>query len=465
MTTLRTLFDSQNERFLAGTTRSRQWRLDQLDRLERMLSENRLAFKNALALDFKTAWFEQDMEFDMTLGSVVEARNQLDEWMAPVEAPLSARLTRSGHRGTIHREPYGVCLIIAPFNAPIALTLEPLIAALSAGNTAIVKPAETTARTAALFEELLGRYFERDAVAVVRGNRTVIAELLALPFDFIFFTGSTQVGKIVMRAAAENLTPVLLELGGQNPVIVDATANLPDAAEKIVWAAMAFGGQWCTSPGYVHVHESVADEFADDCKAAITRMYGPDPSLSADLSRIVSSRDVDRLAALLVGANVIAGGQHDRETRYFAPTLVYPAHRDEELMAQELFGPILPILPYADIDTVLHDIARKPRSLAGYIFSRDQASIDKFVHGLSFGGGAVNQTMLQCFMTSSMPFGGVGASGLGRYYGKFGFDALSHAKSIVTSPPDVRIDALLPPYSSDKSAQMAEWFATPGGGA
>ncbi len=459
MSSHRDLFLRQRETFLSNITKSLDWRLDQLGRLERMLSENQQAFDDALAADFKTAWFERAMEFYGTLGVVADAKAQVAQWMAPEVAPLSSRLEQTGTRAVIHREPYGNCLLVAPFNAPIALTLQPLVAILSAGNTAIVKPSETTAHMAAVFEELLGRYFEPDAVAVVNGGREVMEELLSFPFDFIFFTGSTNVGKVVMRAAAENLTPVLLELGGQNPVLVDETADLTLAAEKIAWGANAFGGQWCVSPGYVYVHDTVADAFVDAYKAALLKFYGPDPKASPDFSRISTERDVDRLVAMLEGTTVVAGGTYDRSSRYFAPTIVYPADWSQPIMAAEIFGPILPILTYSDLDATIEIIKRRPRSLAAYVFSNDQPTVDRFVHGFSFGGGAVNQTMLQCVLSEALSFGGVGASGLGRYYGKYGFNSLSHMKSIVASPPNVRVDALLPPYTPEDVPALGEWLA------
>lgn len=458
---LRSLFDSQKDYFLGDATKSYAWRIDQLGRLERMLLENQQAINEALGRDFKTAWFEQSMEFYGTLGAITDTKDRLQSWMAPEEAALSRRFTESGHRGVVYREPYGVCLIIAPFNAPIILTLEPLIAALAAGNTAIVKPAEATTELSALYESLFRKYFEPEAVALVRGDRDVVTELLSFPFDFMFFTGSTQVGKVVMRAAAENLTPVLLELGGQNPVVVDQTANLVDAAEKIVWGAMAFGGQWCVSPGYVYVHESVAEPFVQACKAAISKLYGDDPKTSPDFSRIISERDVDRLVGMLEGASVVAGGTYDRGNRYVAPTIVYPAKWTDAIMKTEIFGPVLPVLTYSDLEDFIRVVKQQPKSLAAYVFSREESVVNRFLQALSFGGGAVNQTMVQCLMSASLPFGGVGPSGLGRYYGKYGFDSLSHLKSVVFAPADTRVDALLPPYDEKKARELGEWFASP----
>ena len=456
---LRMVFDAQAEYFLTDATKSYEWRIDQIERVERMLSENKDAFKKALGQDFKTSWFEQDMEITGTLGTIAYTKEKLKKWMAPEEVDLSPMFTQSGHRGVVYREPYGVCLVIAPFNAPIILTLEPLVTALAAGNTAIVKPADTMPATSDLYERLFAKYFQPEAVALVKGGRDVVAELLTFSFDFIFFTGSSKVGKVVMRAAAENLTPVLLELGGQSPCFVDATANLADAAEKLVWGAMAFGGQWCVSPGYVYVHASVADSFVDACKAAISKLYGADPRRSPDLSQIVSEKDVDRIAGMLKGSRIVAGGACDRAGRYVAPTLVYPAAWSDGIMAGEIFGPVLPILTYSDLDEAIGIVKRKPKGLAAYFFSRDQATIDRLLASLSFGGGAVNQTMVHCLLTASLPFGGVGLSGLGRYYGKYGFDALSNTKSVVHSPADVTVAAILPPYDDQKAKELGSWFA------
>ena len=458
MSSHRDLFDRQRETFLSDVTKSLDWRLDQLGRLERMLGENQQAFDEALGTDFKTAWFERALEIGSVLGIIANAKAQVAKWMEPEPAPLSPRLEQRGVRAVVRREPYGTCLLIAPFNAPIALTLEPLVAILSAGNNVIIKPSEATAHLASLYAEMVGRYFEPEAVAVVNGAREVVEELLSFPFDFIFFTGSTNVGKVVMRAAAENLTPVLLELGGMNPVVVDETANLTLAAEEIIWGANTFGGQWCVSPGYVYVHESVADAFVEACKTAVRKFYGSDPKASPDFSRIVTERDVDRLAGMLKGATVVQGGAHDRAARYFEPTLVYPATWEQPIMAGEIFGPILPILPYSDLESVINIVKRQPRSLAGYVFSNAPVTVNRFVEGLSFGGGCVNQSNLHCVLAEYLPFGGVGFSGLGRYYGKYGFDSLSYMKPVVISPPDVRIDPLLPPYSREDLAAVNDWL-------
>jgi aldehyde dehydrogenase (NAD+) len=294
-------------------------------------------------------------------------------------------------------------------------------------------PTNSTKFTRAAFPE---------ALTAVFGAREVVTKLLELPFDFMFLTGSVGAGKAVMRAAAEHLTPVLLELGGQNPAIVDETANLPDAAKKIVWGAMAWGGQWCTSPGYAVVHESVAEEFVADCKKAVVELYGTDPKSNPDYSRIISTAAVNRLASLIDPKKVVYGGKFDAPARYLDPTILYPISWSDKIMEDEIFGPLLPILIYSDLGELLAKIKSLPKPLAGYVFSRDQRAIDRVLQSLSFGGGAVNQTNIFLF-TESMPYGGVGTSGIGNYYGKYGYDSLTHAKSVLISPPDVAIDHLL----------------------
>jgi aldehyde dehydrogenase (NAD+) len=283
------------------------------------------------------------------------------------------------------------------------------------------------------------------------------AQSVKLPFDFTFLTGSVAVGKVVMRAAAEYVTPVLLELGGQNPAIVDETANIPDAAKKIVWAAMAWGGQWCTSPGYAVVHESVAAAFVAECKKAVVELYTADPKSNPDYSRVISPSAVNRLASLIDPAKVVYGGKSDAAARYLDPTILYPISWSDKIMEDEIFGPLLPILVYSDIAALIAKIKSMPKPLAGYVFSRDQKAIDRVLRSVSFGGGAVNQTNVFLFI-ESMPYGGVGTAGIGNYYGKYGFDSLTHAKSVLISPPDVEIDHLFPPYTKEKVQALNQWF-------
>jgi aldehyde dehydrogenase (NAD+) len=457
MNTYQDLFEAQKGLFATNVTRTYAWRVEQLDRMGRMIRENEVALQNAIARDFKTASQEYIFETFTSIGEAEFQKGQLKEWMTPTEAPVPQALAKSGHKGFVYRDPYGVALIVGPFNGPLTLLLRPAITALAAGNTCTLKLASALSATSTVLLELIPKYFDPRAVAAVNGHREETTELLKLPFDFIFFTGSTNTGKVVARAAAENLTPVLLELGGQNPALVDETANIPDAAKKIVWGAMAWGGQWCTSPGYAYVHESVADAFVAEAKKAVAELYGDDPRNNSDYSRIISAHEVSRLSGLIDPTKIISGGSSDPNARYLDPTIVYPVTWDDEIMQEEVFGPILPILTYRSLDEAFGKIAATPHPLAAFVFSRDQKTIDRFIGELSYGGGAVNQTNIHLYI-ETMPFGGVGPAGMGHYYGKHGFDMLTHAKSILISPPDVAIDHLFPPYTKEKNEALKIWF-------
>src|ERR1700719_4495581 len=457
MNTFKELFDQQKRYFATGTTRSHEWRVEQLDRMARLVGENEIALQQAIAKDFKTARQEQIFETLACLAEVEFQKSQLKDWMSPVESPVPTFLAKTGHKAIVYREPFGVALIMGPSNGPLLLLIRPAIAALAAGNTCVLKLSEALPATAKLLLELVPKYFDPRAVVAVPGGREENTELLQLPFNFIFFTGSTNVGKVVARAAAENLTPVLLELGGINPALVDQTANIPDAAKKIVWGAMAWGGQWCTSPGYAYVHESVADAFVAEAKKALVELFGDDPKSNSDYSRIINAKAVTRLASLIDPAKVIAGGKSDPEAHYLDPTLLYPITWDDKIMEDEIFGPILPILTYKSFDEAMARMAKPGHPLAGFIFSRDQKAIDRFIGELSFGGGGVNLVNVHLFV-ETMPFGGTGTAGTGHYYGEYGFDALSHAQSMLISPPDVAIEHLYSPFTEEKNPQLAGWF-------
>jgi len=451
------LFDRQKDYFHRDETKPLEWRLDQLDRMERMLLENQDAFCAALYDDFRKPPFEQRFEITVPSGVIRYYREHLETLMAPQAVEIPKGLEATGNRGVIYKEPYGVTLIIGPFNAPVLLLLDPAIAALAAGNTVVLKPANTTPATAALFERLIPKYFAPEAVTVVTGGRGEIGELLKLPFDFIFFTGSSAVGKVVMRAAAEHLTPVVLELGGQNPTVVDETANLDIAADRIAWGHNAISGQWCIAPGYVYVHESVVEAFLEKLKASVRRMYGDDPQRSPDLARMISEHDTERVASYIVAEKVVHGGRFDISDRYVEPTILFPSTWDDPALQQEVFGPVLPVLPYRDLKEVVAVIKRKPKPLAAYIFSKNQANIDEFLQSVSFGGGCVNQTNLHCWI-DSLPFGGVGSSGMGKYYGKAGFDALSNTKAMLIGNPDLELD-VFPPYAGKDIEKNLSVFA------
>src|SRR5258708_5932189 len=404
--------------------------------MARMIRENEERFQKAMAKDFKTASQEYIFETAASAGESGVQKSQLKEWMRPVEAPIQTFLARTGHKGLIYREPYGVALIIGPFNGPLLLLTHPALAPLAAGNTCILTLSEALPATTEVLLELVPKYFDPSAVTAVPGGKETNAELLKRPNDSIFFTGSTFVGKMVGRAAAETLTPVLLELGGMNPAVVDATANIPDAAKKIVWGAMAWGGQWCTSPGYAYVHESIADAFVAETKKALLELFGADPKSNTDYSRVIDAKAVQRMVGMIDPAKVVAGGKADPEARYLDPTVLYPVTWDDKVMEEEVFGPILPILTYKSLDEAMARMAATPRPLAGFVFSRDQKTIDRFIGELSFGGGAVNQVNIH-LCVEWVPFGGTGAPGRGRCTGKSGCDMRTHRKPMFAPPLDV----------------------------
>jgi aldehyde dehydrogenase (NAD+) len=457
MTVFQEIVDRQRAYFNTDITKSFAWRVEQLDRLAKMLKENDQHFYDAVSADFKTAPQEKIFEVAAPLGTIELVKAELQSWMQPTEATLPVFLRESGHKGLVYREPFGVALIIGPFNGPLTLLLDPAITALSAGNTCVLKISDSLPATSALLLDLVPRYFEPEAVCAVTGGRDEMQALLKVKFDFIFFTGSTRVGKVVMKAAAEYLTPVLLELGGQNPAIVDQTANIPDAAMKLMWGATAWGGQWCTSPGYACIHESVVEEFIAESRKALVTLYGDDPKGNPDLSKIVTPAAVERLATLIEGTSVVQGGQADPAARYIAPTILYPVSWSDKIMEEEIFGPILPIIPYTDIGDTIRRIKAMPKPLSAFVFSRDQAVIDQVIRSISFGGGAVNQTNIHLFI-ETMPFGGVGDSGIGHYYGRYGYESLTHAKAMLISPADVAIEHLFPPYNMEKVVALNQWF-------
>ncbi|MCS4304083.1 aldehyde dehydrogenase family protein [Chryseobacterium sp. BIGb0232] len=446
MNKYQSIFDTQREFFFTDATKTYEWRMDQLNRLEKMLVENQDAFCQALKTDFNKPPFEQLFEITVPLGNIKYYKENLQKLMAPEQVAIPEGLEKTGNRGIIYKEPFGVTLVIGPFNAPVLLLLDPAIAALAAGNPVILKPANTTASVARLFAELIPQYFEPEAVNVVTGGREEITELLKLPFDFIFFTGSSAVGKVIMRAAAENLTPVILELGGQNPTVVDETANLDIAVDRIAWGHNAISGQWCIAPGYVYVHESIADIFIDKLKKATIKMYGDNPQQSPDFARMISEHDTERVVSYIIPEKVVLGGRYDVKDRYVEPTILYPSTWEDPALQQEIFGPVLPVMVYSDFKEIVEIIKRKPKSLAAYIFSKNQENIDYFLNSVSFGGGCVNQTNLHCWI-DSLPFGGVGYSGMGKYYGKAGFDALSNTKAMLIGNPDLELD-VFPPYAN-----------------
>jgi len=340
-----------------------------------------------------------------------------------------------------------VVLIIGPFNYPFQLLIEPLVGAIAAGNCAVLKPSESTPRVAGVVRKLIESIFPGEYIRVVEGARETTAALIHCPFDYIFFTGSVGVGKVVMKAAAENLVPVTLELGGKSPVIVDKTANLALAAKRIAWGKLINAGQTCIAPDYALVHEGVKEPFIKLLIEAIKGFYGENPITSNDYGRIVHEGHLNRLISLIdpVKNQVLLGGDYDLAVRYLAPTIIDQVAWEDPIMEEEIFGPLLPILPYQDLGEIIDKIRDRPKPLALYLFTQDAQVEGRVLREVSFGGGCVNDTISHV-TAPKLPFGGVGHSGMGAYHGKESFYTFSHRKSILKKANWLALNLVFPPY-------------------
>jgi len=359
----------------------------------------------------------------------------------------------------IHPQPYGKVLIIAPWNYPYMLAMAPLIAAVAAGNSVVLKPSELTPNVASILEIIVAEVFDPVHVEVFQGGPPVAEKLLNQRWDYIFFTGSVAVGKLVAKAAAENLTPVTLELGGKNPCIVDKSANLPIAARRIVWGKFLNAGQTCIAPDYLLVYDEVKPKFIELLKKEIAAAFGDNPQTSKDFARIISPKHLERLSAMVDQTKVVCGGQIDMADLYIAPTIIDEPAMESVLMAEEIFGPILPVLAYRSEDDLRKIIDRYEKPLSMYVFTDDTTFAKKIIRDYSFGGGCINDTVVH-FANKRLPFGGVGHSGIGRYRGKFGFNTFSHHKSVVRKATWLDIPLRYAPYEKKFAAirKILKWF-------
>ncbi len=372
-------------------------------------------------------------------------RKELKNWSKTkqTDTPLYLFPTKS----YIKKEPYGTVLIIGPFNYPVQLVFEPLIGAIAAGNTAIVKPSELTPHVAIVIKDIIEDTFDEAYVSVVEGGIEETQTLLSLPFDYMFFTGSEKVGKIVYEAAARKLIPVTLELGGKSPVIVDDTANIKVASERISFGKFTNAGQTCVAPDYILVQRKVKNDLIKALKKTITEFYGENIEKSPDFGRIVNQKHFNRLNDLIQihKDNVVFGGNSSKEDLYIEPTLLDNITNDNKIMKEEIFGPILPIITYDNFDEVLEIIQSKSKPLSLYLFSEDENMTHRVVEELSFGGGAINDTLMH-LANPNLPFGGVGSSGIGQYHGKYSFDTFSHMKSYTFKSTRLESSLFFPPY-------------------
>ena len=431
-----------------GETRPRAWRLDQLHRLGQLLDQHEEAVMAALAADLGKPPTEAYFELVAVRQELAHTRRHLAAWMAPQRIGLPAWAQPA--RARVLCEPLGCVLILGPWNYPFQLCLHPLVSALAAGNTAVLKPSEHAPRTAALIASLIPRHFAPETVQVVLGDGSVAAALLEQHFDHIFFTGGGRVGSLVMAAAARQLTPVTLELGGKSPAIVLADADIPVTARRLAWGKGLNAGQTCVAPDHLLVVPEIREALVAAIQTEFTRLYGSDPLASPDLGAIVNEQRFAHLSTLLEGAGgrVLAGGQADPVRRMISPTLIAVEDPDHDpLMGEELFGPLLPLVTVANLEEALQRIRCGPKPLALYLFSRSRAAQERLLATTSSGGVAFNDVVVQAGMVS-LPFGGVGASGMGAYHGETGFRTFSHRRSVVARPFRLDLPFRYPPYGN-----------------
>lgn len=384
--------------------------------------------------DFRKPAAEVDLtEILPVVAEANDALRKLKSWMK--HATVWPSRMMFGTQGYTQYEPKGRCLIVSPWNYPVNLSLGPLVSAIAAGNTVIIKPSEMTPNASAVISKIVREIFDPSEVTVIEGDASVSTELLALPFDHIFFTGSPAIGKVVMAAAAKHLTSVTLELGGKSPTIVDESADIDLAAKNILWAKFTNNGQTCIAPDHIYVHARVKQRFVDACQQVLKEVYGAQPQASDSLARMVNERHTGRVKALLDdavqrGAKVVAGGQVEQGDCYIAPTLLENIPADAEIMREEIFGPILPIISYTELDQVIATINADAKPLALYVWSKNQSVINQVMQQTTSGGACINHCVVQ-FLHGNLPFGGVNNSGMGSAHGHHGFKAFSHERSVV----------------------------------
>lgn len=438
------LVQEQRAFFASQRTKSVAYRRQFLKRLQKELVVNEDAICDALYADFRKPKFEAlATETQMVLSELKYIIDHIEFWSKPMK--VSATWTNFPSSDWIHSEPYGNVLVIAPWNYPFLLTMSPLIGALAAGNTVVLKPSELTPVTSKLIAEIIQKIFPKEYVSVVEGGIPVSQELLVKKWDYIFFTGSTRVGKIVYKSAAEHLTPVTLELSGKNPCIVDATASIKLAAKRIVWGKFLNAGQTCIAPDYILVEKKVKDELVEALKRNIRKFYGDKIEESSDFARITTDSHYNKLKGLINRENILFGGTCNDTERFIEPTLVDEPDFEDDLMKGEIFGPILPIISY-DSEEDIHEYVMKYKNpLALYVFSTNKKFQKRIIAKYSFGGGVINDTVVQ-ITNKRLPFGGVGQSGIGGYHGKHSFDLFSHKKAIIRKPNWIDIPIRYAPY-------------------
>ncbi|MBQ7112490.1 MAG: aldehyde dehydrogenase [Thermoguttaceae bacterium] len=449
-------FEKQREFYRGGATISVDFRIEQLKKLRRAIQNFEAEICDALLNDLGKSAYEAYMcEVGLALSEISHMIRNVKKWSAPrrVWTPLAQFPSRSYRQAV----PRGNVLIMSPWNYPFLLTLGPLIDAIAAGNVAMVKPSAYSPATSAVVAKLIAATFAPEYVAAVTGGRAENAALLDLEFDFVFFTGGQTVGREVLRRAAERLTPVVLELGGKSPCIVDSTANLKVAAKRIVFGKYLNCGQTCVAPDYILCERSIKDAFVAEVVKEVRRQYGDNPLKNKDYGKIVNAKHFDRLCALIDRDKVVLGGDWDAMSQRIAPTVMDGVTETDAVMGEEIFGPIMPILTFDDFDSVVDELKKKAKPLALYLFSSDRKRVKRVTTELVYGGGCVNDVVIH-LATTEMGFGGVGESGMGAYHGKTGFDAFSHLKSVVDKATWLDLPMRYRPYKSKLYASLLRMF-------
>ncbi len=452
------IVNSQKEFFKTGKTKTIAYRKQLLKQLQSELIKQEDFIVKALYDDFKKPEFESVItETAIVLQDLKRTLKHIDKWAKPKRVFPS--LLNFPSSDFIFKEPYGTVLIIAPWNYPYQLALAPLIGAVAAGNTVVLKPSELTPNTSALLSKIIKHVFPPEFVTVIEGGVDTSTQLLNQVWDYIFFTGSVGVGKIVAKAAAPNLTPITLELGGKNPCIIDKSANLKLAAKRIVWGKFVNAGQTCIAPDYILIDQSIKNDFYNFLKEEITNAFTNKPKTSKDFARIINEKNFNRLTEMLVDQNCIIGGNHDITDYYISPTVIDQPSLDSKVMEDEIFGPILPVLAYDNINTIDTIINSYPKPLSLYVFSTNSAQAKQLIKQYSFGGGCINDTIIH-FANHRLPFGGVGNSGIGAYHGKHTFNTFSHIKPIVKKGNWLDITLRYAPYKGKLKSlkQLLNWL-------
>ena len=440
-----TLVAGQRAYFKAGKTRPAKWRIQQIKAIKAMIDENREAMYKALWHDLRRNKTDADlMDVDYNIREADYALAHLDKWMKQehIHTPL---LMEPGHV-RVRRDPFGVTLIIGAWNEPYMLTLAPLVAAVAAGNTSVLKPSEVSEAVAQQTAEMVPRYLDPEAIAVVLGGVPETTALLAQKWDMIFFTGSPPVGKIVHAAAAKNLTPAVLELGGKNPTIVHSSADVKTAARRIAYGRYMNSGHICTAPDHVLVWPEVKDELVEELRMAIHDFYGDDPKKSPDYGRVINRRNFDRLVKFMDSGTVATGGVTDADELYIAPTVLVDVSPDSPIMQEEVFGPILPVLEIDSVEKVIDWINERPRPLGLYVFTGDDKIAEQILEATNSGDACINDCSIHP-LVPELPFGGVGNSGMGKYHGRWGFEAFTNARGVLYHSPAIDPGVKYPPYS------------------